>query len=92
MFLRKATEMSKFCSNDAINRSLDRAQARREAVDQFVTNKIAEISAQNIAKFGDSAGTHAYMTGYLQSLLGNVAQCESVAEMRRVLRYSGIEV
>ena len=81
-----------FSSNEKLNRSLDRAQARRAAVDEFVNGKVAQLEKEYTEKFGDSSGKYAYMTGYLQSILGTIAQCESVAEMRRALRYNGIEV
>jgi hypothetical protein len=88
--------MSKFSSSEKLNRSLDRANERRAAVDSFVNNKIIELSKEYATKYGDPsgnpAGVHAYMAGYLQSVLGTVAQCESIAEMRRTLRYSGINV
>lgn len=78
--------MTKFCSNDSINRSLDRAQKRREIVNKWVDSKLEETEA----RFGD--GNHAYMTGYLASLLASCAQAESIAELRRTLAYSGIDV
>lgn len=84
--------MAKFSTNEKLNRSLDRAQARREAVNCFINEKIADLEREYIEKFGDSSGKYAYMTGFLQSVLGSVAQAESIAEMRRVLRYTGIKV
>lgn len=80
--------MSQFCSNQKINRSLDRAQARRAEVERFIKQVESEYRAKN----GDQGDVYAYMAGYFGSLLGNIAQAESVAEMRRTFRYSGVEL
>lgn len=77
-------------TNDKIIKTIDRAQKRREIVDAAIEAKLQEYDAkyptsQNSDKF-------AYMTGYLNSLLGSIAQAETVAEMRRVFGYSGIKI
>jgi len=77
--------MSKFSTNEKINRSLDRAQARRQMVRDFVKSKMDECDRTGTDKF-------AYMTGYLESILGSCAQAESIAEMRRVFAYSGVKL
>ena len=77
--------MSKFSTNEKINRSLDRAQARRQMVKDFVKSKMDECDRTGTDKF-------AYMTGYLESILGSCAQSESIAEMRRVFAYSGVKL
>ncbi len=77
--------MTKFSTNEKLNRSLDRAQERRKLVKDFVQTKMVECESRGIDKY-------AFMTGYLETLLGSCAQAESIAEMRRVLVYSGIKV
>jgi proline dehydrogenase len=77
--------MSKFSTNETINRSIDRAQARRQMVRDFVQSKLDECDRTGTDKF-------AYMTGYLESILGSCAQAESIAEMRRVFAYSGVKL
>ena len=59
--------MSKFSTNEKINRSLDRAQARRQMVKDFVNSKLDECERTGTDKF-------AFMTGYLESMLGSCAQ------------------
>jgi hypothetical protein len=83
--LRKGTEMTKFSTNEKLNRSIDRAQARRQAVKEFVQSKMDECDRKGTDKF-------AFMTGYLESILGSCAQAESLAEMRRVFGYTGIKL
>jgi hypothetical protein len=77
--------MFKFSTNEKINRSLDRAQARRQMVRDFVKSKMDECDRTGTDKF-------AYMTGYLESILGSCAQAESIAELRRVFAYSGVKL
>lgn len=84
--------MSKFCSNVAINRALDRAHARRDTVNAAITMKVAKVSQEYAEKYGDTSGTYAYMTGMLQSMLADIASSESIAEMRRKFKYNGIEL
>jgi hypothetical protein len=75
-----------FSTNDKLNKSIDRAQKRREIVDAAIAAKMQEYDA------GQPSDKFAYMTGYMNSLLGSIAQAETVAEMRRVFNYSGIEI
>lgn len=77
--------MSKFSTNEKLNRSIDRAHARRQAVHDLVQSKLDECERTGTDKF-------AFMTGYLESLLGSCAQAESIAEMRRVFAYSGVKL
>ena len=79
-----------FSTNEKLNKSIDRAANRRKIVDAAVEAKLQEYDAkyptsQNSDKF-------AYMTGYLNSLLGSIAQAETVADMRRAFKYSGIKI
>ena len=80
--------MAKFSTSEKINRSIDRAQKRRAAMDAFVEGMVAQKQKEYTEKYGDAAGVYPYMTGYLQSFIGTLAQCETIAEMRRAVRYS----
>ena len=81
--------MTKFSTNEKLNRSIDRAQARRAKVSE----RVKVITDEYIARQGGNPdGAYAYMTGFLESLLGTVAQAESIAEVRRALAYSGIKL
>lgn len=79
-----------FSTNDKLNKSIDRAVKRREIVDAAIAAKMQEYDAKNPAS--QHSDKFAYMTGYLNSLLGSIAQAETVAEMRRVFEYSGIKI
>ena len=80
--------MSKFSTNEKINRAIDRAQKRRQDMNAFVDAMIAQKQKEYTEKYGDSLGVYPYMTGYLSSLIGTLAQCETIAEMRRAVNYS----
>lgn len=80
--------MYKFSTSEKINRSLDRANKRRALMNQMIDAKIKEVAETK----GDNV-VYPYMTGYLQSLVGTLAQCETIAEMRRAVKYStGVEL
>lgn len=79
-----------FSTNDKLNKSIDRAEKRRAIVDAAIEAKMQEFDEKNpTSRYSDK---FAYMTGYLNSLLGSIAQAETVAEMRRVFGYSGIKI
>ena len=73
-------------TNDKIIKTIDRAQKRREIVDAAIEAKLQEYDA----KYPTSQNSDkvAYMTGYLNSLLGSIAQAETVAEMKRLFLYN----
>jgi hypothetical protein len=84
--------MSKFSSNEKLNRSIERARVRSDLVQKFIEAKLVALENEYNAKFGDSSGKYAYMTGYLTSILADVAKAETIAEMRRVFEYSGVKL
>tara|TARA_B110000503_G_C7154905_1_gene416873 strand:- start:3010 stop:3258 length:249 start_codon:yes stop_codon:yes gene_type:complete len=78
-----------FSSSTKLNLAIDRASKRRRLVGDYVNMKLAEYDA----KFpNDSTSKYAYMTGYLTSILGSVAQSESTAELRRVFEREGVKL
>jgi hypothetical protein len=79
-----------FSTNDKLNKSIDRAQKRREIVNAAIAAKMQEYDAAHPTS--QPSDKFAYMTGYMNSLLGSIAQAETVAEMRRVFNYSGIKI
>ena len=82
-----------FSSNPKLNRSIDRAQNRRLKVKSFVNTKIDTTKDRfELEDTQSNASHYAYMTGYLQSMLEEVATAESIAEVRRVFRYHGVEL
>ena len=80
--------MSKFSTSEKLNRSIARAQKRRELMNIVINEKIKSVEAEYLQKYGDTSGVYPYMTGYLQSMIGTLAQCETIAEMRRAVNYS----
>lgn len=80
--------MTKFSTSEKLDRSIDRAQKRRELMNIIINQKIKSVEAEYRQKYGDTSGVYPYMTGYLQSVIGTLAQCETIAEMRRAVNYS----